>query len=105
DPARGFLATANNDQLGNTRDNDPLNDPHYLYATDDLGYRHARIVERLAAVPALSLDDMTSIQADTKSLLARDLVPGLIGYFDDYPQTIASRGLKPAVDLLRAWDF
>ena len=40
-PPRGFLATANNDQIGNTLDNDPLNDEIYLTFTADLGFRAA----------------------------------------------------------------
>ncbi len=103
DPPQNFIATANNDITGYTADNNPLNDPQYLYATTDLGYRHRRIVERLTAKSSHTLDDMTSIQADTTSALARAIVPGLVSLLDSQPSSVSAKGLGAAVDLLRHW--
>jgi penicillin amidase len=52
-PAQGFLATANNDQIGNTLDNDPLNDEVYFAFTYDLGFREQRIQEMLSNAAGL----------------------------------------------------
>jgi penicillin G amidase len=106
DPAQGFIATANNDVTGYTKDNNPLNDASYLYATTDLGFRHARIVERLKAKPTgVTLDDMASIQADNTSLFARALVPGLLAWFQAEAAQVTAKGLDGAVGLLKGWDF
>jgi penicillin G amidase len=83
-PTQGFLATANNDQIGNTLDNDPLNDEIYLFFTADIGFREQRVQDLLsnrAGVrpqgTGISLDDMSSYQYDMVSLEASRLVPFL----------------------------
>jgi len=116
-PARGWIATANNDVTGFTLDNNPLNDPAYLYAYTDLGYRHARIVERLTSqASGYALDDMTSIQSDDVSKFAQALVPGLSAWFASQDcgaesggpscaGALAAKGLGAAATLLAGWDF
>jgi len=116
-PARGWIATANNDITGFTLDNDPLNDPAYLYATRDLGYRHARIVERLGEkTTGYTFDDMSDIQSDNLSKFAQALVPGLLAWWassdcgaeagePSCAAVLDARGLKAAADLIRGWDF
>ncbi|HSN92542.1 MAG TPA: penicillin acylase family protein [Anaeromyxobacteraceae bacterium] len=105
-PARGWVATANNDIVGNVLDGDPLtNDyPYYLYAWPDVGYRHGRVVERIEAALAdggtLSLDDMTSIQADDVSLLGRKVAPWAVALLGDRALSPAAAGAR---DLLAAW--
>ena len=70
DPARGYFFTANGDPSGVSDDNDPLAHPPYLSLDwdDPTGFRAKRIEERLERAlsqnGSLSLDDMTSIQAD-----------------------------------------
>ncbi len=113
-PAAGWVATANNDITGSTADNDPLT-PQYLYYTNDLGYRHGRIAQRLTEkAGGYTLDDMTSIQADVRSLFAEALVPALLAWWSgtdcvttgaagSCADALASRTLGPARDLLAAW--
>jgi penicillin amidase len=104
-PARGWIATANNDITGFTLDNQPLNHPAYLYAFTDLGYRHARIVERLGEkTSGYTLDDMSAIQSDDFSKLAQALVPALLAWWGS-SSAVVDKGLKPAADLLAGWDF
>jgi penicillin amidase len=106
-PARGWVATANNDIVGNVLDNDPAgNDyPHYLYAYVDVGYRHGRIVERieesLADGGTLSFDDMTAIQADDVSRLGQKIVPWAVGLLEGREDLSAAAA--GARDLLAAW--
>ena len=52
-PPQGFLATANNDQIGNTLDNDPLND-------DDLPHLHRRPRLPRAAHPGSAVEPRRS---------------------------------------------
>jgi penicillin amidase len=83
-PAEGFLASANNDQLGNTLDNDPLNDEVYLAFSAAEGFRAQRIRELLTnetgARPQgakISFEDMSRYQYDHQSKEAERLVPFL----------------------------
>lgn len=83
DPAQGFIATANNDPIGVTDDNDPFfsepmapmgpggdggSGPLYLGADYDAGTRVGRITKRIEAATLsggkLGLDELQSIQAD-----------------------------------------
>jgi penicillin amidase len=83
-PAQGFIATANADQVGVTLDNDPSNDklpngdPVYIGGDFDLGFRVGRITTRLKNLghPATP-DDMASIQADSHSPFGSMLAPKL----------------------------
>ena len=71
-PPEGFLSTANNDQIGTTLDNDPLNDPVYLTDSYDIGFRAERIQELLSnqahvrpAGAKITPADMSSYQYDS----------------------------------------
>ncbi len=66
DPAEGFLATANEE----------MNPPGLPWlATQPLNdYRKRRICERLAELPAATINDMQALQYDFISLQARDLL-------------------------------
>ncbi len=105
-PARGYLVTANNDIVGVTAANNPLAAPSYLSAGYDLGYRAKRAEQRLTEKAlGFTLDDMTSIQADDRSLFAEDLVPALLAWYADpaVAADVEAKGLGPAVGLLEAW--
>ncbi|MBC8355369.1 MAG: penicillin acylase family protein [Planctomycetes bacterium] len=75
DPPEGFLATANEEKnlagmpMLVTQ---PLND-----------YRKRRICERLAELPAATMDDMQSLQYDLISLQARDLLALFLPHLPD----------------------
>lgn len=82
DPDKGYLATANNDPIGTTVDNDPSNDtlpdgtPMYLACTFDIGFREGRIQERIEGHAApLAVADLQDIQADHRSSLGARLAP------------------------------
>ena len=75
DPAKGYLATANNDPIGVTADGEPFahapvvdGAPLYLGWDYDRGTRIGRITQRITEGTAggkkLTLDDMSSIQGD-----------------------------------------
>jgi penicillin amidase len=76
-PPAGYLATANNDLVGTTFDNDVTNDAAYYWFDRDAGYRIARIRELLEAKPAHTAADMQRIQADAQSYEGRVIAPYL----------------------------
>lgn len=70
DPARGWIATANQRIT-------PPGYRHHLTHDWTLPYRQHRIEQRLAEKAKHSLDDLGAIQADVKSLAAAKLLPWL----------------------------
>ena len=102
-PPEGFLATANNDMTGALQDGDPTNDGQpFMQSFVDQGYRHQRIVERLADEPQHDLASMQSIQADVHSLVGETVTPAIL-------QAVAAATLdadaQAVVDALSDWDF
>lgn len=84
-PARGYIATANQDNVGVTADGNPCNDAFYIGGDFDVGYRQARIRERLDAATAaggITTDDMIELQAATKSSLGEGMRAELIASID-----------------------
>jgi len=108
-PPQGFLATANNDQIGNTLDNDPLNDEIYLTFTADIGFREQRIQDLLSNRAGVRPDgakmtpeDLSAYQFDNVSLEASRLVPFLFAAADARPDLV-SADMDGALDRLRDW--
>ena len=102
-PAKGFLATANNDPIGVTDDGDPFFDepvvdggPLYLGYGYDPGTRVGRITKRLEAATAggnkVSVDDLQGIQADTVSEWAPLLAPTFLDAAQALGEEIAHPG-------------
>jgi penicillin G amidase len=86
-PPAGFFVNGNNDPIGTTLDNDPLNQPrpgggiYYLNPGYD-GIRGGRITAliraELAGDGSVSFDDMQRIQADTALVDAQFFVPHVV---------------------------
>jgi len=90
-PARGYIATANNQQV-------PASFP-YLISTDWAApYRAQRIIQLIEATSQHTLDDMAAMQADVVSLQARELLPALTSIAPNDEQQ------RAALDLLKGWD-
>jgi penicillin amidase len=80
-PAKGFIATANNDLVGTTKDGNPFNDAHYVGWDYDLGHRIARITERLQDLVAkggVKPEDLMAVQGDHRSPLGVLLAPKFV---------------------------
>ncbi|MCZ7582058.1 MAG: penicillin acylase family protein [Deltaproteobacteria bacterium] len=109
-PARGYVATANNDIYGTLLDNDVTNDEYYFYFNTDLGLRAGRIDEMLSGTDlhfdanALTLDDMKRMQTDTTSDAARRLVPFLQAAAENLPKRVDA-DMRDALDLFESWNF
>ena len=123
-PARGWIANANQDPTGQTFDNNPLNELRpgggirYITPGHSDGNRNKRISDRirdeLAGGGRISFAEMKSIQADIKLNDARVLVPYITTALEaarepGAPAPLAALGADPkvaeAVERLGAWDF
>jgi penicillin G amidase len=102
-PPAGFIATANNDMTGALQDGDPTDDGYpFLQGIVDEGYRHERIVQRLAAEDQHDLASMQSIQADVHSLVGEVLTPEILAAVAEVE---LDTDAQAAADALDAWDF
>ena len=92
DPARGWVATANNPPWAE----DPPDMPYLGLGGWSDGYRFRRIRERLEGGPArLSPDEIAAIQGDVLHARAVDLLPALIALLRTCPRPAATRRLSP----------
>ena len=122
-PSNGWFVNANNDPIGQTLDNDPLNSLrpgggiYYLSPGYD-GIRAGRITQlvrqKLSGGGKLSVADMQAIQADTVLLDAEVFVPFIVKALSNAKAagadpTLAALGGNPivaaSVAQLAAWDF
>ncbi|WP_394850530.1 penicillin acylase family protein [Pendulispora brunnea] len=102
-PSSGYIATANNDQVGVTLDGDPSNDKlpngesFYVGGCNyDPGFREARIKQRIEAVGnKMTPEEMASIQADARSPLGAELTPKLLEALGRAEQERATPGSHP----------
>jgi len=90
-PREGFVASANNRVL-------PHGGPDISTYTTEI-FRAQRIRELILATPQAGLEDMARWQSDTYSIIAREMLPGLLAL---QPQSEAARRLQEAV---RNWDL
>jgi penicillin G amidase len=84
DPARGFIATANQRIT-------PPNYPHYLTNDWALPYRQQRIEQLLQGQAKHSIDDLASLHGDVKSLAAAKLLPSLRRAQSTHPLAAAAQ--------------
>jgi penicillin amidase len=122
-PSNGWFVNANNDPIGQTLDNDPLNSQrpgggiYYLNPGYD-GFRAGRITQlvrqKLANGGKISVADMQAIQADTVLVDAEVFVPFILQAMANAraagaDPTLAALGSSPvvaaAVAQLGTWDF
>ncbi len=101
-PPAGYLATANNDPVGNTLDNDPSNDVQsdgssgFLGCSFAHGFRQGSVKRRIDEhTEPFALDDMSSIQADVRSPLGSRLVPALLLAIDNAQAEESTPGTHP----------
>lgn len=115
DPMQGYIATANNDPIGVTEDNDPFfNEPEepmgpggsgsgplYLGADYDSGTRVGRITKRIAegtqGGKKLKLDDMSAIQGDAITEWGQLFQPSLLAAAQAITEESKSPGSHPEI--------
>jgi penicillin amidase len=112
-PARGYIATANNDPFGFTADGDVENDPYYygaFYASGMRAFRIEQALEELLAKGPVDRAAMEQLQADTHSVMADTLLPHLadaVAQMNTDPALSAYAGRMDLAQLaarLAAWD-
>ncbi|HSH26161.1 MAG TPA: penicillin acylase family protein, partial [Wenzhouxiangella sp.] len=122
-PPWGYIANANNDPVGTTLDNNPLNQLrpggngiYYLnpsYAELRMA-RVDRVLQDMIAAGPVSVDDMKALQADNQLFDAELIVPWILQAFENateegaWPglaQFALDSGIQEAVGRLAAWDF
>lgn len=91
-PKQGFIATANNQVIGNRY-------PVLLGADTAAGYRSERIRTLLTSKDSLSVRDMSRFQMDSYNLNAERLVPYLLDV------QLQARFARQGQDTLRDWDY
>lgn len=97
-PAKGFIATANNDLVGTTKDGNPFNDARYLGWDYDLGHRISRITERLQSLVdrgGVTPQEMISVQGDHRSPLGALLAPRFVAAARRVQEERAQPGTHP----------
>lgn len=122
-PPQGFFANANNDPVGTTLDNNPLNQVRpggglYYLNWNYSAYRQGRIqreLERLAASgKKITPADMQALQANTKAMDAELVLPYLLAAYvnasktNAWPQLAALAAdarVSEAIDRLSSWDY
>ena len=124
-PTKGYVINANNDPIGTTLDNNPLNtlrqDGGILYfnpgyATSFRAGRIQRLFDEALANPGdkISFDQNRAMQANNQLLDAEVLTPFLLGAFQNIgaegaPPPLTRHGADPAIaeaiGRLSAWDF
>lgn len=124
-PSSGYLVSANNDPIGTTVDNNPLNQLrrggqgiYYLAPNYVMGGRAARIDrlihEKLDAGKKITFQDMQRIQSDVLMRDAQVLTPSILQAFANArrsgaPAALAAFASDPAVNeavgRLGGWDF
>ncbi|GMR11438.1 MAG: penicillin acylase family protein [Anaerolineae bacterium] len=90
-PPEGYIATANNAVVGPDY-------PYFLSVDWDRGYRARRLVELLEADDSVSVQDMQTIQRDSNSLYAQDILPHFLSL------QLSDSVQRQALDILRVWD-
>ncbi|MCE2660115.1 MAG: penicillin acylase family protein [Rubrivivax sp.] len=97
DPARGWIATANQRTV-------PADWPHFLSSDWALPYRQQRIEALLQARPRHSLDDLRGMQADIRSLAVDSLLPYLQRAGSSHPLAAAAQAQLKGFDGVMAAD-
>lgn len=97
DPARGWIATAN-------QRIHPPSYPHYITNEWAVPYRMQRIEQMLSAKPQHSIDDMRSMQSDVVSLATKRLLPFAVKARSTHPLAAAAAAQLSSFDGTMAAD-
>jgi penicillin amidase len=106
-PAQGYIGTANNDIVGTSFDNDPLNDSHYYWSSRDAGFRMARLKQLLDEKEKYNEADMERIQADVHLVEGEHIAPYLVAAGDAASGLgiTVSPAARDALEYLRKWTY
>ena len=113
-PAKGYVLNANNDPIGATLDNNPVNQVRpsgqgllYLgayYPAYRMGRLDREVKAMIDAGHKITLDDMKALQANVEMLDAELTLPTLLGIMSQVPVPEGSP-VEQALDVLSTWDY
>lgn len=112
-PATGFVTNANNDPIGSTLDNNPLNQLRpggngiYYLNPGYTAYRMGRVDREIKAMVAagdVTVQDFIDLQANVNLLDAELVLPTLLAQFNGVPVPPGSP-MAQALDVLSTWDY
>ena len=109
-PSVGYVATANQDTVGVTYNNEPLDNPNYLGAFFDPGFRAQEInKDILANAKAINFNVIqNTMQADHQDTYAQRILPFLVKAYNDYtanyPTEVTTMETQ-AMGYLNQWTF
>jgi penicillin amidase len=113
-PAKGYIATANNDPVGVTLDNVPYNQVRpngnglYYLNSHYYAYRMGRVDREVRKLvdsgTPITPDDFKRIQANVNMLDAELVLPTVLGIMSQVPVPPGSP-MAQALDVLSTWDY
>jgi len=113
-PEQGFITNANNDPVGVTLDNDPVNQVRpngnglYYLSAGYASYRMGRVDREIKAMiesgTPVSVDDFKNLQANVNLLDAELVLPTLMGIMAQVPVPPGSP-MAQALEVLGTWDY
>ncbi|NND57303.1 MAG: penicillin acylase family protein [Xanthomonadales bacterium] len=113
-PPWGYIANANNDPIGTTLDNNPLNQLRpggngiYYLNPGYADYRQGRVdrvlKELVESGEPVTAQDMMDLQANVELLDAELTLPTLLGIMSQVPVAPGSM-MAQALDVLSTWDY
>jgi penicillin amidase len=121
-PERGYIANANNDPVGTTLDNNPLNQLRpggglLYYAPGHSAYRMGRVdreVQALIARGDVTVADMQKLQANNQLMDAELVLPYLLQAYENGSAASGATcaatqaddsAIAAAIDYLSSWDY
>jgi penicillin amidase len=113
-PPRGFVTNANNDPIGVTLDNNPVNQPRpsgkgllYLnshYASYRMGRVDREIKAMIESGQPVTVEDFEALQGNVRQLDAELVLPTLLAIMSQVPVP-PDTPMAQALDLLSTWDY
>ncbi len=112
-PASGYVTNANNDPIGVTLDNNPLNQLRpggngiYYLNAGYAAYRMGRVDREIKAMVAagdVAVQDFIDLQANVRLLDAELVLPTLLAQFQGM-NLPAGSPMAQALDVLSSWDY
>ena len=113
-PDKGYIANANNDPIGTTLDNNPMNQLRpggnglYYLNNSYADYRQGRVDRVLKALvesgKPVTAQDMEDLQGNVQMLDAELTLPTLLAQFNGV-QLPAGSMMAQALDVLSTWDY
>ncbi len=108
---RGFIATANNEQYGESYDNDPMNGKYYLMSDADIGFREERIthlLEKGVKEHKIDINYLEKVQTDDYSLVGEyfmDILRKKYLNSSEAKNLISQDNLSSALNYLYKWSY